>query len=463
MTARAAAGFFFRGQERLLGRPTFAFLDMLERTRNRSRAEVLAVQREHLNRLLLQALLHSPWHAQRLRAAGLERAIRAGTVAVEDLAALPLMDKQAARRHGAEMVWHGVPGGAWRYSTGGSSGEPLIFHYGRERQAADAATRLRGRGWWGVRPGDKELYLWGAPVELDRRDRLKRLRDTLVNHRILNAFAMSPARMDTYLEVIRRWRPVALYGYASSLALLAAHALTGPRRPVLSHLKAVFTTGEPLYPHQRAVIREAFGVPVANEYGCRDGGLIAHEAPDGQMRVTDECCVVEVLDATGRPVAPGLTGELVLTGLFSGAQPFIRYQTGDRVSLDAAPPTDARPLAVLGKIEGRQTDLITRSDGTLMHALSLIYVLREQPGIAAFKCIQHAPTYMEVLIVPGPEWNAAGAAAVSAGLRARLGQDVEVALQLREAIPPEASGKHRYVVSHVALPSRFDGLLPTQE
>jgi phenylacetate-CoA ligase len=36
-------------------------------------------------------------------------------------------------------------------------------------------------------------------------------------------------------------------------------------------------------------------------------------------------------------------------------------------------------------------------------------------------------------------------------LRARLGVALQVELRLLDEIPPEASGKHRYVVSHVPL------------
>lgn len=461
MHKRIAGSVLYPLQERLLGRPTFSLWKSLEASQWLPRAALLERQRLKLNALLQDALAHSPWHAHRLREAGLAKAIRENTLELAEFQTLPTMDKADARAHREAMVWHAVPGGAHRYTTGGSSGEPLIFYFGRDRQAADAAARFRGRGWWGIKPGARELYLWGAPVELGRNDRLKSLRDSLVNHRILNAFAMSPSRMDDYLETIQRWRPESIYGYASSLALLAAHAQSRGRHPVIPELKVVCTTGEPLYPYQRTLIQTVFGVPVANEYGCRDGGLIAHESPGGQMLLTDECCLVEVLDAAGKPVPPGVEGELVLTGLYSRAQPFIRYRTGDRVTLTVEPPASGRSLTVLGEIAGRQTDYVVRSDGTVMHALSLIYVLRERPGVAAFKCVQHSPTYVEVMIVPTPEWSATEAEAIRAGLRLRLGE-VEINLQLRDEIPPEASGKHRYVVSHVGLPSRYEGLLPPQ-
>jgi phenylacetate-CoA ligase len=73
------------------------------------------------------------------------------------------------------------------------------------------------------------------------------------------------------------------------------------------------------------------------------------------------------------------------------------------------------------------------------------------PGIAQFKCIQHALDRMEVQIVPDANWNEAARQAVVAGLNARLGETLKVELRLLDEIPPEASGKYRYVVSHVQI------------
>jgi phenylacetate-CoA ligase len=108
-------------------------------------------------------------------------------------------------------------------------------------------------------------------------------------------------------------------------------------------------------------------------------------------------------------------------------------------------------LHVIEEIIGRQTDFIVRSDGTIMHALAVIYVLRSVEGVEQFKCIQLAPNVVQVLIVPGPNWADASRQAVVAGLQARLGADLEVDVTLQASIPVEASGKHRYVVSHVPL------------
>lgn len=441
----------YQAQERLLKRPTYEHWRDLEQSQWLSRGELEALQTRRLNGLLRTALDHSPWHAQRLREAGLERAIQLGEVALDDLRRIPLMNKRDARENVEDIVWRDAPGGVYKYTTGGSSGEPLIFYFGRERQAADAANRMRAHRWWGVEPGEKELYLWGAPVELNKSDRVKKLRDQLLNQHLLNAFEMSPIRMDEYCRFIDQWQPACIFGYASSLALLAAHAKARKFRFMLPELKAVFATGEPLYPHQRELIEQVYGAPAAVEYGCRDGGYLAHQVQDGRLLQMSETVILEILNPAGEPVEPGEAGEVVITNLATAAQPFIRYRTGDQARAGMAQDGNGRGLHVLEEVLGRQTDFVVREDGTLMHALSLIYVLRATEGVARFKCIQHTPVDLEVRVVPDSRWNDLSKQKVIEGLRARMGNNLRVDIHLVEDIPAEASGKYRYVVSHVPL------------
>ena len=444
-------------------RPTFGYLESLEQTQWLSREGLEELQVKKLTELLRVATMHSPWHAERIRAAGIDVAKGDARVGFDELRRLPLMTKQDARANVDRIRWREVPGGGSRYNTGGSSGEPLIFYFGRWRQASDAAGRMRARRWWGVDVGDREVYLWGAPAELDKTDRIKTLRDRLLNQLVLNAFAMSPANMDSYLDAVQAFRPHCLYGYASSVALLAARARTRGWRARLPELRVVCTTGEALYPHQRKLIEDVFGVPVANEFGSRDIGFTAHETPQGQMLLMSESIVLEVLDPRGRPVTAGEQGEAVITGLCSDAQPFIRYRTGDMVRTSAEHCREGRGLHVLGEVVGRATDFVVRPDGVIMHALAVIYVLRAVEGVAQFKVVQHSLRDVEVLVVPDARWSNTCRTQVLNGLADRLGNEVRVNVRLVETIPAEASGKYRYVVSRVPLQHGLDSEMRAAE
>jgi phenylacetate-CoA ligase len=53
--------------------------------------------------------------------------------------------------------------------------------------------------------------------------------------------------------------------------------------------------------------------------------------------------------------------------------------------------------------------------------------------------------------VPDGRWSEPSRLRIVKGLEARLGRDVRIAIRTVDAIPAEASGKFRHVVSHVPL------------
>ncbi len=435
-------------QESLLRRPTFSYLRQLEKSQWLTRSQIETVQLEKLRSLLTIGLNHCPWHARRIQEAG----INPEQMTLQDLQRLPTMSKTDAKRHGNDIVWDKVPGGAFPYTTGGSSGTPLSFYFGRSRQASDAAGRIRARRWWGVNVGDPEVYLWGAPVELNKTDYIKTTRDRLLNQLVLNAFEMSPTSMGQYLEAIKIFKPKCIYGYASSIALLSAYAQDTGARIELPSLKVICTTGEPLYPDQRQLISETFNVPVANEFGSRDIGFTAHESPEGQMLLMSESIILETLDSEGNQVPSGEIGEAVMTGLCSDAQPFIRYRTGDMLSLSPESGKAGRGLHVIENVKGRKTDFLVHKNGSIVHALSAIYIVREIQGIEQFKIVQNTVDEFKVFVVPNAQWNVTAKRRVESGMKQRFGEDIVIDIEPMEKIALEASGKVRQVVSHVPMP-----------
>ena len=84
-------------QEFLVRRPTFHYLKTLEQSQWYSRSEIEDLQLRKLTDLFRVALAHSPWHAHRIRAAGIELKNRGESVTLEDLRRVPLMTKDDAQ------------------------------------------------------------------------------------------------------------------------------------------------------------------------------------------------------------------------------------------------------------------------------------------------------------------------------------------------------------------------------
>ncbi len=430
--------------ERLLGRQTFANLAELEDSQWWSPRHLRKLQERKLRALLQASSVHCPYYG-RLFA---ERGINVQHDApFEALSKLPVLDKAAIRRNLPDMTNRRIPGGPIRFNTGGSTGEPLVFHVDRRRIGYDKAARMLTHRWFGVEPGEREVYLWGSPIELKAQDHLKRLRDWLINERLLDAFNLTPPSMDRYLAEIAAFNPVSVFGYPTSLATLAEHGEATGEEPSWPHLQAVFVTGELLAPHHRRILRRFFRAPVANGYGSRDGGFIAHECPDGGMHILEQNVFVEILDPHGQPVPCGEAGEIVITHLDAYATPLLRYRTGDVGRFEHHACRCGRSLRTLGMVAGRLTDHLVAADGALRHALSVIYIIRDLPTVRQFQIRQAADRNLRVSIVPEHGFTADDADHIRRDLHRRMGRDLDIRIELVDAISVEKSGKFRHVVS----------------
>jgi phenylacetate-CoA ligase len=77
------------------------------------------------------------------------------------------------------------------------------------------------------------------------------------------------------------------------------------RRALLSLAVNYFnkaSRSEKLFDEQRTRIETTFGCAVADGYGSREAGFIAHQCPAGAMHIMAEDIIVEIADESGRPV-----------------------------------------------------------------------------------------------------------------------------------------------------------------
>ncbi|MCW5661947.1 MAG: phenylacetate--CoA ligase family protein [Burkholderiaceae bacterium] len=443
---RLVSGVIFPLQERLKRHDTVAVRRSLERSQWWPAQRLREYQIDRLRTLLVEAGRAVPYYRDLFERIGFEPR---QVCSVEDLRRLPFLDKATIRSH-TEALKHPEARGLARFNTGGSSGQPLVFFIGRERVSHDVAAKWRATRWWGVDIGDPEIVVWGSPIELGAQDRVRQLRDTAMRTELLPAFDMSESNLDAMVRKVRRRRPRMLFGYPSALSRLARHAQRRGQSMNDLGIRVAFCTSERLYDDQRATISQVFGCRVANGYGGRDAGFVAHECPHGGMHITAEDIVVELIDRDGVPAAEGQPGEVVVTHLATSEFPFIRYRTGDVAVLGARRCPCGRGLPLLEEIQGRTTDFVYAADGTAMHALALIYILRDLPGLDSFKIVQHDLLHVCVQLVPGPGFDPACAEVIRCGFHQRLGEGVRVQIDRVAAIEPERSGKFRYVVSHVA-------------
>lgn len=446
---RMVSSCLFPLHEKLKHHDTVQIFKEMERTQWLSSARLETMQVERLRAFLSKAGKHVPYYRDLFRDMAFDPA---GISSLSDLARLPFLTKAVIRAN-TEQLKSEAAQDLSRFNTGGSSGEPLIFFLGNERVSHDVAAKWRATRWWDVDIGDPEIVVWGSPIELGSQDRVRQIRDSLLRTRLLPAFEMSAAKLDSFVAEIRAMRPKMLFGYPSALAHIARHAETRGQCMDDLGIRVAFVTSEKLYDHQRELISRIFGCKVANGYGGRDAGFIAHECPSGGMHLTAEDIIVEIVDEAGNPVPHGTAGEIVTTHLATGDFPFIRYRTGDIGVLDDQACACGRGLPLLKEIQGRTTDFVVARDGTVMHGLALVYVVRDIPGVKEFKIVQETLELTRIYLVTEPPFQPDNMQTIIEGFKRRLGSEVEIHIEHVTSIPKEASGKFRYIVSKVAAAS----------
>ena len=444
MYTSMASGLLFPIHEKLKKHITVRARKKLEKSQWLTPAELTQLQIDRLIKLLTHANQNVPYYKNLFAQLGFDpQAINS----LEVLTQLPFLTK-AIIRENSEQLKSSVPDNLAKFNTGGSSGQPLVFYIGNERVSHDVAAKWRATRWWGVDIGDPELVVWGSPIELGAQDKVRLIRDKLLRTQLLPAFDMSDEKLNSFINEIIRYQPKMLFGYPSALGRIAKYASDHSIDMKNIGVKVVFVTSEYLYPEQRELIENCFACKVANGYGGRDAGFIAHECPSGNMHITAEDIIVEIIDKQGQPVAAGEPGEIVVTHLATRGYPFVRYRTGDIGVLDNKQCACGRGLPILKEIQGRTTDFVVSQSGSVMHGLALIYVLREITSIGEFKIVQETIDTTRIYLIVSSEFNDNDKLTIIQGFKARLGDQVKIIIDIVEEIPAEKSGKFRYVISH---------------
>ncbi len=343
------------------------------------------------------------------------------------------------------------------WESSGSSGEPGLFvQDGAAMAVYDALEGLR-------RPPLQPLRRWLDPCCLAERiafvgatsghfastvtlRRLERLQPGFAQRACAHDF-LQP--LPSLVAALNAQSPSVLATYPSAALLLAGEARAGRLRVTLAE---VWTGGETLGPAARAEI-QAFGCPLANSYGASEFLALASECAHGALHLNADWVLLEPVDAAGRPVPPGSCGEKVwLTNLANHVQPLIRYELGDRVTLQAEPCACGSPLPVIS-VQGRSDDVLelrgARGERVRLLPLALTTILEEHGRVFDFQLVQTGAAALRLDL--GAVHDAAATAAAREALRAWLGAQglaaVRVSTRRVETWRSSRSGKRRRVVA----------------
>lgn len=403
-------------------------------------------QDERVRELIQFAYQNSELYRRRLDEAG----VRPGDVrGTEDLPRLPLLTKDDVRNSLPGILTASSPRRGWLHGhTSGTTGAPLDLWYDRETAILNNAVDRRQKIWGGMEKGDWLGLILGRVVVSPERDRPPFWNTNYVLRQVwFSAFHLEDATLPAYVEEIRRRRLRFLEGYPSTLYILARGLLeAGERLPI----KAVFTSSETLHEVQREAIETAFECRIFDFYGHAERVIFATECErhDGK-HVCEEYGFTEVVNAAGEPAQAEELGYLVGTSLQNRAMPMIRYRTGDVSRIIEEPCECGRSSRRIASVSTKAEDLIVTPEGRLISPSIMTHPFKPFPQIKKSQIIQESLTEVNVRLVVDESWSDELQRELMAGLERRLGGNMHVRVSRVTDIPPEPSGKYRWVISQV--------------
>ena len=263
--------------------------------------------------------------------------------------------------------------------TAGSTGAPLQFGNWRNESAAHTAiNQWVGRFHNGMGLGDRVFLLWGHShlLETGVKGKLKGVvrtwKDRSLGYRRVDAYHVGPEAALTYFDIVRRFRPQIVVGYACALDMWIRHNVQKGHTARDLDIKLCVACSE-MFPHDdsRELLQEFLGCPVIMEYGGVDFGVCAYELQDaGHYRTFWWSHLLEVEE--GRSEGP-----LLLTNLTDRYLPLFRYRNGDEC--EGAQCTSDGYVVAFDRIRGRIHDVLDMPDGRTIHSMGLFHCIHQEP------------------------------------------------------------------------------------
>jgi len=329
---------------------------------------------------------------------------------IDDLYKLPLITKEdLIKGFPDDIVPHGYKKNkAFLVGTSGSSGRPVMMYKDMEYLVIEALGGVRQLKSYGMNWRKTKITNIGdfsIPKTTDeeclRKGLLKNLSTFFSLNNYQNLYTGEEAK--NLLKKMDEFKPELIIGYTSVLMGIATLKRKGLGKNV--NPKYVVSSGEVLDEYSRNYMQEAFGTNVFNLYATTEGGTIAFECLEGSFHINSDFVHVEILDKNGQPVNEGEFGSIVITRLYPGGTPIIRY-TGlnDIASLDSEHCTCGMNTPLLKNLEGRKRDAIILPDGRIFPPATIPMPLAEAAGkygtyqIKRFQFVQKALDDIEIRI-----------------------------------------------------------------
>ena len=328
-------------------------LDQLEPIEKASKDELLALQLARLKATLGQAYEGVPHYRTKLDAAGVHPS---DLKELRDLAGFPFTTKDDLRQNYPFGMFAVPMAEIVRvHASSGTTGKPTVVGYTRQDIETWALLMARSIRAAGGRSTDKIHVAYGYGLftgGLGAHYGGERLGATVI--------PVGGGFTERQVQLINDFRPDIIMVTPSYMLAIADEFERQGLKPSGCSLRIGIFGAEPWSESMRAEIERRMGLAAFDLYGLSEviGPGVAQECAETKdgLTVWEDHFLPEIIDPdTGRALADGEAGELVLTSLSKEGMPVIRYRTRDLTRLL---PGTARAMRRIERVKGRSDDML---------------------------------------------------------------------------------------------------------
>jgi phenylacetate-CoA ligase len=422
-------------------------------------------QQQRLEQILQHAYNTVPFYRQQFDDAG----FKPSHARVDRPLPLPALRRDDLREGGESLRSNAFQLKDLRQAgSSGTTSTPIQFYRDIESLRDKSAIQMQLNSWVRFDQGDRVLLMWGAHRDLVSQPswRWRFYEETLLRRIPAPSGMINDEILERFRERYETLRPKVLYAYSTVLAAFAAYMV----KHGMKHRPAVIiATAEVMNDENRRLIETTFGIPVTMHYGSRELGMIASECSQHQgLHFHPWSSYVEFDPIGDTPDGPAY--RLLITDLLNYGQPFIRYDTGDCVTLGSQQCACGRPFPLVSKILGRVCEGIILADGGIIPGITLGTQMAQMGqtfrSIAQVQFVQKSLEHIHLrYAVKGNETSKQSElSSICTAIDALMNQPMNWSLEQVADIPRERSGKIRLCISELPPPaSAFASSLLTPE
>ncbi len=271
----------------------------------------------------------------------------------------------------------------------------------------------------------------------------------LPSARVERRFLPATAEAKEIAKEIKAFRPHVVYSYGS-LALTFFHAFWNHHQDIT--LPKVWVYGGDTIPADLcSLIEKRFGCLIYSTYQATETGRIGFQCQRRQgFHLNIDLVAIRIIDDSGHTLPPGKPGEIVISNLHNRATVLLNYRLGDEGILSDDPCPCGRSLPLLREFKGRTNPPLVLRDSRvlsvgvlqmacadLLHDVALqSQVLQKKPGQVIWRLVPFEHIDRAKLTEK-----------LCKRCLAILGSDVELQIEMLDALPPTPHGKQTSFLS----------------